>query len=227
MKISELSIIIPAYNEEENISDVIRKIISFLNSKVERYEILIIDDGSTDRTPEIVTSFSDLYPIRLIRHRSNQGKGAALQTGFKNATYEWILMMDADNQIPIENLLYFFPYTDEYNLIIGIRTSSSSSYLRRFASMVYRKIISLVLGIKFKDLNCPFKLFKSSLIKNMKLRSKGFLIDAEMLWKSIRAGAKIKSLEVNSFERIKGKSSVRLYHVWQTLWELFLLTFRK
>ncbi len=223
--VKSLSIIIPAYNEEGNIASAIEEILDIVPSFVEDLEVIVVDDGSHDRTPEIVQTFEKSGVVRLRRHKSNMGKGSALATGFAVAQKDWLLMVDADRQIPIRELERFILATDDANMVIGNRISRGDPIWRRLLSKAYAFLIMMVLHLRLKDLNCPFKLFKRELLRDIRLNSKGFLIDVELILKIMRGNKTLRLKEVNLSSRPRhgGKSTVRFHHLVEVLKEIFRL----
>lgn len=223
-----LSIVVPAYNEIENLADAIREISSGIPTSVSDLEIIIIDDGSRDATADIIRGFaaSD-SKIHGIFHDRNRGKGAALSSGFRNASMEWVLFTDADLQIDISELEAFLPYTDNYDIIAGFREGRKDPLSRKFFSKIFSGIIRLTLGFGINDLNCPFKLIRKSFLDSCDLQSQGFFIDTELIYHAFRKQARIKELGVSCQPRLKGESTVRFRHVIETVRELFDLLGRR
>lgn len=223
-----LSIVVPAYNEKDNLADAIRMITSGIPDSISNYEIIIIDDGSQDSTAVIIRKLAAAnQKIHGLFHEVNQGKGAALISGFKKASMEWILFTDADLQINISELPLFLEQTDSHDIIIGYRQGRRDPFSRRFFSSIYAAIIRLTLGFGVRDLNCPFKLIRKSFLSTCDLQSKGFFIDTELMHTAFRKKARLKELGVACQPRQKGESTVRLRHVVETIRELFDLLGRK
>lgn len=223
-----LSIVVPAYNESDNLVDAIRMITSGIPASVSDYEIIIVDDGSRDNTADIIRTLTTVnHKIRGIFHGENQGKGAALNSGFKMAGMEWVLFMDADLQINFSELAAFIEQTGNHDIIIGYRQGRRDPLARRFFSAIYAAIIRLSLGVRVHDLNCPFKLMRKSFLDSCDLQSKGFFIDTELMHAAFRNKARIKELGVACQPRQKGESTVRFRHVIETVRELFELLGRR
>lgn len=222
-----LSIVIPAYNEAENIEDAVAMITSALPASVNDYEIIIIDDGSKDSTGNIIRELaSHNERIRVFCNEKNRGKGAALTSGFRYSRMEWLLFTDADLQINISELASFLPYTAEFDVIAGFRQRRKDPLSRRIFSKIYACIILLLLGIRIRDINCPFKLIRSSILKSLELHASGFFIDTEFMHIARQRNYRIKELPVACQPRQKGTSTVRFRHVLETVKEL-LATIRR
>ena len=223
-----LSIMVPAYNEADNLADAIRMITSGIPDSISEYEIIILDDGSQDSTANIIRNLAAAnQEIHGLFHEVNQGKGAALISGFKKARMEWILFTDADLQINISELPLFLEQTDSHDIIIGYRQGRRDPFSRRFFSSIYAALIRLTLGFGIRDLNCPFKLIRKSFLDSCNLQSKGFFIDTELMHAAFKNKVRIKELGVACQPRQKGESTVRFRHVIETIRELFELLGRR
>lgn len=217
----EISVVLPVYNEADNISKVIERIVYVLEPLFKRYEIIVVNDGSTDGTVEIVKELAqDNLNIKLISFGKNEGYGIALRKGFKNASYELIFYTDADGQFDVSELAAMLPLMDTYDVVVGYRLKRAEGIGRRISSLVYNGFVSAYLRIRFKDVNCSFKLFKKKVMENINLHSRGFAVDAEILWKAERAGFKICEKGVRHFRREHGCSTVRLSSFADTIKEV-------
>jgi glycosyltransferase involved in cell wall biosynthesis len=216
-----LSVVIPAYNEAENIREAVTSLLDGLPDTVTRFEIIVVDDGSRDVTAAVSRELAaENDCITVLTHDENRGKGAALNTGFARAHMEWVLLMDADQQIDISELGAFLPHTREFDIIAGFRVGRKVSLTRRISSWVFGTIVAIWLGIRLRDLNCPFKLIRRTILTDSGLQCAGFAIDAELVSAARRRGWRIKEMGVACRPRRNGASSVRLRHVRETLREL-------
>lgn len=208
-KVPELSIFFPFWNEQENINTVVEKAIAVAKKLAKKWEIIIVDDGSTDDTAKLaqilVQRFSNL---RFIRHFPNGGYGAALREGFKNAKYKLVIFTDGDGQFDFSEITKFLAKIDNYDIVIGFREKRQDSLVRHFL-MLYLKIHDLILfGFNFKDIDCGFKLFRKKAIeKIMPLKSEGAMITTEILAKAKKNKLKIAEVGVHHFPRLHGMQS--------------------
>jgi glycosyltransferase involved in cell wall biosynthesis len=222
--VTSLSIVVPAYNESSSVLDLLGKIEQVVAPLVSAFEIIVVDDGSRDGTGELVEKAASVNShIRVIRHRENRGKGAALRLGFGFAKLEWILFLDADDQISITVLPSFLAIAKNNDIIIGLRSGRPDNVVRLFLSWVFQRLVARTLDLRITDLNCPFKLFRRSLLEGLELSSSGFLIDVELLYLAQIRGARIAQVDVQSRRRAGGASSVRFYHAYETIKELSIL----
>ena len=179
-----LSVVLPAYNEEEVIASTITTVLDVLDSWQIDAEILVVNDGSADRTGEIVAALALLHPqIHLINHASNQGYGAALVSGFQAATKELTFFMDSDGQFDIRALRSFFPFIEIYDAVLGYRIDRQDSWMRKFNAWGWKILVRMALGVKVRDLDCAFKLFHTSFLHAYPLETRGAMINAELLYR--------------------------------------------
>jgi len=202
-----LSVIIPAYNEESRLGPTLTKIAEFLKTKSYPSEILVVDDGSTDRTGDIVNELREKYPtIKLLSNPQNCGKGYSVRMGVKAAQGEFILFSDADLSTPIEELDKFLAQILENNfdIVVGSRALPDSRIIvhqpiyRVLAGKIFNKIARLFTIKKIKDSQCGFKLFRKEAAKKIfaKTSIKRFAFDVEVLFIAQRQGYKIKEIPV-------------------------------
>lgn len=207
MYTSNISVFLPAYNEEENIQDSVLSIWDFLKKNFKKFEIIIINDGSRDKTPTVVLKLAKKYKeVRLINHKTNLGYGAALRTGFKNSKYEVIFYTDADNQFDIRDLKKVIPLLKTYDIVSAYRMKREDPLMRIFIAYVYNLIIRILFNLKVRDIDASFKLYKKNVFNALNLKSNTGLIDAEVLIKAERKGFKIGQMGVKHYPRLKGRT---------------------
>lgn len=223
-----ISIIIPCFNEAENIIDTVNMVINNIDDSVSDYEVILVDDGSGDNSREIINRLLETNgKIRALFHKENFGKGAALRSGFEQARMDWILTMDADLQIDISELKHFLPFCRDYDLITGFRIGRKEGFSRSIVSEIYNFVVSVVIGAQIHDVGCPFKLLKTEHVKNLDITSRGFAVDAEIFNIFMLHKYRIKEVSVNCRPRIKGKSTVKFRHYIKTFIELIRLKINK
>jgi len=219
-----LSVVLPAYNEEHAIASTIEQILSTLTDWVSDFEVIVINDGSTDRTRAIVTAIGTADPrVRLVTHEHNQGYGAALADGFAAATKELTFFMDADGQFDISDLRAFLLFIDDYNAVIGYRIDRQDSWMRKLNAWGWKHLISWVLGVHVRDVDCAFKLLHTDFFRQHPLETRGAMINAEMLYKLTRAGYTYKELGVHHLPRQAGRATgAHLRVILRAFRELFV-----
>jgi glycosyltransferase involved in cell wall biosynthesis len=204
-----LSVVLPAYNEEENIRKTVLQALSYLEKSVADYEIIVVNDGSSDRTGEIVSGLAHDHPkVSLVNHPGNQGYGAALRSGFERASLEYIFLMDSDGQFDIGELDHFIPFLDDSVAVIGYRKKRADSSIRTLNAWLYHLYIRIIFGLNVKDIDCAFKVFPRAAYEKIRpIKSGGALFSAELLIKLIRSGTRIKEIPVSHYPRLFGEQT--------------------
>lgn len=209
-KLTELSLFFPAYNEEANLKETVEKAIPVLSKVANKFELIIVDDGSKDRTGEIADKLAKKYSfIRVIHHRSNRGYGEALKSGFYSAKYEWIVFTDSDGQLDFSEVAKLIEVKNDVDIVVGYRLDRQDSLVRKLFGTGWTMLANLLLGTKVRDVDCAFKLINKKVIETIpRLEStRGGMISPELLGRAIKAGFKIKEVGVHHFSRTKGKQS--------------------
>jgi len=219
-----LSVFFPAYYDENNIGKVVTKAISVLEElNLKNYEVIIIEDGSPDRTGEVADELAKKYSkVRVIHHEKNMGYGATLKDGFLNAKMEYVFYSDGDNQFDLEELKKFvsiLPYTD---IVSGFRIRKQYSNYRKFTSFIYNLILRILFKIDDRDIDCAFKLFPTKLFRQITIESKDAFIDAEIMIKARLLGYKVTEIGVNHLPRVDGISTgARPSVIFRTILEIY------
>lgn len=203
-----ISVILPAYNEEANIYLTIVALLHTFDTWNVECEIIVVNDGSRDSTASIVESMGwKDFRIRLINHPKNRGYGDALKTGFAAATKDLTFFMDSDGQFDIQDLAHFFPLVEQYGAVLGYRINRQDSSLRKLNAWGWKQLVSFFFGIKVRDIDCAFKLFRTSFFREVTLESGGAMINAEMLYKLSRAGYTYTEVGVTHLPRKAGRAT--------------------
>lgn len=208
-KVPQLSIFFPFWNEEKNIENVVKRAVPIAEEISEKWEMILIDDGSSDKTLEIAEKLAKSNSnLKVVKHNKNRGYGASLKSGLKTAKYNLIVFTDGDNQFNFSEVTKFIEVADNFDLVIGFRKKRHDHPLRHIL-MNLLKIWDLVFfGFYFKDIDCGFKMFKKeALNKLFPLKSEGAMITTEILAKAKREGLKIKEVEVTHYPRKFGDQS--------------------
>ncbi|MCK4947350.1 MAG: glycosyltransferase family 2 protein [Candidatus Aureabacteria bacterium] len=219
-----ISIVLPAYNEEENIGHAVGDIVGYFKEKKEKYEVIVVDDGSSDMTGKLANRLENKYKqVRVISHPKNEGYGKSLKDGFDAARYEYLFFTDCDRQFDISSLDIMFPLikTGVVDLIIGYRLKRKDAFLRRFLSWGYNTLVGFVFDLNVKDIDCAFKIFDKKIFEKINITSKKFFVNTEILVKAHYYGYNMIEVGVPHFPRTAGKSTVSLKYIPRTLKELF------
>ncbi len=198
-----LSIIVPVYNEEKRLSGGIAKILRFIDTQAFTSELIVVNDGSTDKTMRLLKKFK--HPsLRLISYEKNRGKGYAIREGMLNAQGELRLFIDVDLSTPIEEFQKFLPFCKTFDVIIGSRRTKGSAILvhqpmlREWLGSIFTWLSSVFLGVEVSDFTCGFKCFSkvaaSTLFSLQRLHGWGF--DSEIIYLAQKKGFSIKEIPV-------------------------------
>jgi dolichol-phosphate mannosyltransferase len=214
----QLSLVMPAFNEALGIQAAVAEAHEALAGLGYEFEIIVVDDGSSDNTAELVAEVADLRPaVRLVRHLTNCGYGAALRTGFESARFNLVAFTDADSQFYLDDLERLAPLTDQFSIVVGFRTDRQDPWRRRFFSWGYNKLVRLLLGTGVRDCDCALKVFRREALKHLLPDTRGFFVNAEMLCKARRLGLDIAEVGVRHRPRRHGSSTVSLADIPRTL----------
>ena len=203
-----LSIVMPAFNESGSLPLFLPKLLTFCQEQVRQYEIIIVNDGSTDNTAEILREWqlndAHIVPVDL---SANQGYGGALREGLKRAQYEYTFITDSDGQIDISGLPEAFGLLTRYDFILGYREKRSDPYHRIVFGKLWNFICRRWFGLTTRDVDCAFKLFATKILGHISLESTGAVFNPEFVVKTLRAGFTVKEIPVQHFPRRSGISS--------------------
>jgi glycosyltransferase involved in cell wall biosynthesis len=208
-KIERLSVFFPAYNEEANLAETIEKAIPTIKKVADIYEVIIIDDGSKDRTAEIAKDLAKKYKfIKVVQHHPNRGYGGAFKSGIYNSKYEWITFTDADGQFDFSELTKLIEKQEESSadLVIGYYLKRAVGFQRILGSKIWEWTVFFLFGLKVTDTDCGFKLFRKKVVDTIpKLQAeRGPFINSEFLIQAKRAGFKFAEVGVHHFPRKAG-----------------------
>jgi glycosyltransferase involved in cell wall biosynthesis len=212
MKVEELSVFFPAYNEEANIKETITKAIKVLPKVAKKWEIIVVNDGSTDKTGEIVTGLiAQEKRLRMISHTPNRGYGAAVKSGLYNSRYDPIVFTDADGQFNFSEVAKFIKTQKKTgaDLVIGYYLKRAVPPYRIWASRIWELVVYLMFGLKVKDIDCGFKLIRKKVVEKIpRLEAeRGPFISSELLIKAKKAGFKIVEIGVCHYPRKEGSAT--------------------
>ncbi len=209
-KTISLSIFFPMFNEAENIAKTITRTVSVVESSpyLHDYEIIVVNDGSHDNSAEIVKALAQTSPrVQLINHPHNKGYGEALKTGLRAARMDYVFFTDADLQFDIKELQNLLVHLREHAAVIGYRAPRRDPLMRLLNAWGWNVLNRALFGLKVRDIDCAFKLFKREDIQNIQLRSSGAMISAEMLIRLMRNNVPVKQVPVSHLPRIAGSAT--------------------
>jgi glycosyltransferase involved in cell wall biosynthesis len=225
-KVAQLSIFFPFWNEERNIESVVKKAIPVANRVASKWEIIMVDDGSSDETAKIAKRLADENQnLVVVSNVKNRGYGAALKEGFSRAKYDLVVFNDGDGQFDFSEVSKLLSEIDRADMVIGFRKKRLDNSFRHFLMSLLKIWDFIFFGLYFKDIDCGFKLFKkSAILKIMPLKSEGAMITTELLTKAKKANLKIAQVQVSHYSRKYGnQSGGNLRVIFRAIRESFVL----
>ena len=203
-----LSVFLPCYNEEANVRRVVGEATAFLPTVSDDFEVIVVDDGSGDRTGEIADELAAADPrVRAVHHEANRGYGAALRSGFRAATRELVFYTDGDGQFDIAELAKLLPLIERCDIVSGYRERRCDGVVRRLNAWLWGRLVQWMLGFRSRDVDSAFKLYRREIFDHIELQSTGALIDAEVLARAARAGYTLAEVPVTHRPRLAGKQT--------------------
>lgn len=225
MTYPSISIFFPAFNEESNIRKTAAAADLFASKAFNDYEIIIIDDGSSDATPQIIDELAKgNRNIKAVHHLRNKGYGAAIRSGFANSSRELIFFTDGDGQFDISEIGKMLPLLKEADMVVGYRIKRQDPIHRLIFARSWGTLIGILFNLWVRDIDCAFKLIKRPVIESLQLRSDGAFISAELLIKAFKKGFKIKEVGVHHYPRKAGtQTGANIKVIIKAFRELFSL----
>jgi len=206
-RVPSLSVFFPAYNEQDIIAKTVESATRAISRLADDYEIIVVDDGSRDRTAAVVEDLARRDPhVRLVSHEVNRGYGAALRTGFGSARKELVFFSDADGQFDLAELSGLLAMLKRAPVVLGYRIRRSDPLYRLFIAKVYNIIVRLTFGLRVRDIDCAFKLFRHEVLDDVALESDGAFISSELLIKLKRKNVPMVERGVHHYPRTTGTS---------------------
>jgi len=201
-----LSVIIPAYNEEPNVAQAVRNVARVMQELNSDHEIIVVNDGSRDRTGDIVRELIPSVPnLRLVEHFPNRGYGGSLKAGFAAATKDLIAFTPADNQFDFAEVRVLLDrLTPDVALVSGRRVDRKDSLIRKFNGFGWNLVVRILFGPLIKDIDCGFKVFRREVLLRLHIESNGAMIDTEMLAGLRARGYKMAEVPVTHLPRVAG-----------------------
>jgi glycosyltransferase involved in cell wall biosynthesis len=220
-----ISVFFPCYNEQLNVSRTVENSLGVLKKLDADFEIIIVDDGSSDKTGQIAEEIANREKrVKLVRHRRNLGYGAALQSGFKAATKELVFYTDGDGQFDMNDMPPLLPLMEQYDIVSCYRLNRQDSLIRKINAWCWTKLVCLLFGLRLRDIDCAFKLYKREIFDHIEMSSTGALIDAEILARASRKGYRIVQKGVQHYPRTAGaQTGAKFRVIFRAFKELFEL----
>jgi glycosyltransferase involved in cell wall biosynthesis len=210
MIMPSISLVMPAYNEADNIEPMVAEAIPALEANADDYEIVVVDDGSSDGTADVTRRVMENNPhVRLVQHLANQGFGAAVFSGLTSAVKDWIFYTDADRQFVLSELERFVPFMNQVDLIAGYRAPRRDPFMRVLYGKGWSMLCTLLFGYTVRDVDCGFKLFHREIVEKLapQVTSRGATFSIEWLVRAKRAGYRFVELPVTHRPRVAGRQT--------------------
>ncbi len=217
-----LSVVLPAYNERENVVPMVEQALEVLPGLVRDFEVVLVDDGSRDDTAALAADLvHEHHPrVRLLRHPQNRGYGAAIRTGFEHASFDLVFYTDSDRQFDLAELEYFLPMLADYDVVIGFRVYRYDTVLRSLVSWAYNRIVRVLFRVRVRDVDCAFKLFRREVLEKITIECENFFVDTELVAKARKWNFRIAEKGVRHYPRPAGETTVQASDVQRTLREI-------
>jgi len=203
-----LSVFFPAYNDSGTIASLVITALQSARRLTPDFEIIIVNDGSADRTAQIADELARTYPeVRVVHHERNRGYGGALRSGFAAATREFVFYTDGDAQYdPAEMALLWSRLDDSVDLVNGYKISRSDPLHRIIIGRIYHHTVRILFGLRVRDVDCDFRLMRRSIFDRVALEKNSGVICLEMMKKIQDAGFRIAEVPIHHYHRAFGRS---------------------
>ncbi len=210
VRLPGLSIVLPCFNEEANVADAIRYASAAAAAVASDYEVIVVNDGSTDATAERAAAFAATdQHVRLVVHAVNRGYGDALRSGLDAARMPWIFLTDADLQFDLRELERFVPLAlaGDADLLVGRRAQRQDPLVRRANARAWNWLVRCLFAIPVRDVDCAFKLVRAEALDGVELKASGAMISTELVVRLLARGARLQERDVQHRPRVAGEQS--------------------
>jgi glycosyltransferase involved in cell wall biosynthesis len=227
--VASVSAFFPCYNDEHAIAGMVRDVRAALVDRVDDFEIIVIDDGSTDGSVAVLHRLADEVPeLRIIEHPVNRGYGGALQSGFAAATKQWIFYTDGDAQYDASEIVRCLDLAaDDVDVVQGFKVGRGDAWYRRLIGRCYHHTVKLLFGLPVRDTDCDFRLIRASTMESIELTSTSGVICVELMHALTQADARFVEVGVSHHWRPHGRSQFfRLPRIARSAQQLVVLWWR-
>ena len=206
MRVRELSVFFPCYNEEANVESTVEHALAVLRERdLDRFEIIVVDDGSIDETRVRADALAAQHGVRVLHHPQNQGYGAALRTGFAAAAMPWVFFTDGDGQFDLNEIDAFLAAAETADVVIGYRRERADHFGRRVNTWLWGLAVRSLFRLRVRDIDCAFKLVSRDALDRVgPLTASGAVISTELLVGVRRARIPMAQIGVHHYPRRKG-----------------------
>ena len=223
--VNSLSVVFPAFNEEYNIRTTVENARRVLPKIAREWEIIVVNDGSADETNRICDALAARFPeVRALHHLVNRGYGAALKTGIAAARHGLVFFSDSDGQFDLHELQELVAWSERFEIVAGYRGKRCDGLHRALNAWGWNVLVRLLLGLRVRDIDCAFKLFRREVFERVQIRSVGAMVNTEILAQAAHFGMKIREVEVTHYPRVHGQpTGANLRVILKAFRELFKL----
>jgi glycosyltransferase involved in cell wall biosynthesis len=220
-----ISVFLPSHNEEANVERVVRGYLAELPKVAADYEVIVVNDGSRDRTGAIAARLaSEDSHVKVVNHELNRGYGGAVISGIRAAKMPYVMLSDGDGQFDPKDVEKLTAFVPEFDVVVGYRAHRADHLVRKLNGKAWTLLVRAVLGVGIRDIDCGFKLFKREFLDAIELRARGAMISTELMARLKSRGARVKEVPVQHLPRIAGEQSgANLRVVTRAFRELFVL----
>lgn len=227
-RLTGIAVFLPCHNEEGNVERLVAALSAELPKIARSYQVVVVDDGSHDRTGELADQLAaaDAH-VKAIHHPVNRGYGAAVISGIRACTEPWAVLCDGDGQFDAADIAKLATRVPAYDVVVGHRVRRADPLMRIVNGKAWTLLMRMVLGIRVRDIDCGLKLFRRDLLDGIDLQAKGAMISAELMAQLVGRGARICEVDVRHLPRVSGEQSGANFKVIARAFkELFLLQAR-
>ena len=223
--VSSLSVIFPAYNEQSNIRDTVEEARAALSKVARQWEIIVVNDGSNDATTQICDELVAEDPrVVAVHHPCNKGYGAALKSGILAAQGALVFFSDADGQFDLHELQEVVKWSRDFDIVAGYRGKRQDPLMRLINAWGWNTLVRLLLGVRVRDIDCAFKLFRREVFEKVQIRAVGAMVNTEILAQAMHFGMQIHEVKVTHYPRVNGRATgAKLSVILKAFRELFHL----
>ncbi len=224
-RVGSLSVVFPAFNEEYNIATTVENARRVLPQIAREWEIIVVNDGSADETNRLCDELAARHPeVRALHHLVNQGYGAALKTGIAAARHGLVFFSDSDGQFDLHELQELVAWSEQFDIVAGYRGKRCDPWHRSLNAWGWNVLVRALLGLRVRDIDCAFKLFRREVFERIQIRSVGAMVNTEILAQAVHFRMNIREVEVSHYPRAHGEpTGAKLRVILKAFRELFKL----
>jgi glycosyltransferase involved in cell wall biosynthesis len=207
-RLTGLTVFLPSHNEEANVERVVAGFLAELPRVAEAYEVVVVDDGSRDRTGEIADRLAAENPhVLVVHHAKNLGYGGAVNSGLRSGTQPFVLLSDGDGQFDPAEMSKLTSRIENYDVVIGRRVRRADNVMRRINGKAWTTLSRMLFGLRISDMDCGFKLFRREAVAGIRLHSNSAMITTELMARLAGRNARICEVDVTHLPRLAGEQT--------------------